>query len=476
VIDLKSIKRALALTISLASVLGVCSCGSSGSDDSAVTTVKKVDVEDTDVIADIPDDAEKTIKWMGTYDLNPDESKGEDKSVEMTLFNNKGGTVEYIQVSDSEKFDKLASAVMSKQDIPDIFKYEWMAFPAQVLKNMYQPVDDIVDFDDPLWADVKDTAEMFSLNGKHYVAPISFTVGTVMMYDYNVVSANGLDDPYEEYLNGNWNWDTWVDIMTEFCENAPADTERYGINGWFQTQIIQQTGKTMVNYEDGKFVSNLNDPDIERAENLLYDIGKKGYVITDWLGNAKMALKDGNILFYCMGTWAMTGNNGPSEGDDWRIVPVPSDPNSTESYMTADMTAYMWVKYSTANEAVKTWYECCRLANTDEQYIENGKEKFLNANPNWTEEMYDVYAAASDNATNQMVFDYGYGISSKLSDDNSNEDGSCITRKLYEYTNKEDDDGKQYSWTELRQTYSSTVDSELKELNSTLEEFLKSDS
>ncbi len=471
-----NIKRTLALAVSLVSVIGVCSCGTSGSDDSsAATTIPKVEVEDTDAIEAIPDDAQKTIRWMGTYNLNPDESKGEDKTVQIDLFNKKGGIIEWTQVTDSEKFDKLASAIMSQQDVPDIFKYEWMAFPAQVLKDMYQPVDDIVDFDDPLWSDVKTSAEQFVMNGNHYVAPIDFTVGTLMMYDYGVIEANGLSDPYEEYLDGNWNWDTWVDLMAEFCENAPADQERYGINGWFQTQVIQQTGKTMVNYEDGKFVSNLNDPDIERAENMLYDIGKKGYVNTDWLGNARVALKNGDLLFYCMGTWAMTGNNGPSDGDDWRVVPVPSDPNSTEKYMTADMLAYMWVRGSTANEAVKTWFECSRLAVTDETYVENGREKFLNANPNWTDEMYDVYLEASSNE-NKMVFDYGYGISSTMSDDNSSEDGNCITRKLYEFTNKEDDSGKQYSWTELRQTYSATVDSELSTINAAVEEYIAKNS
>lgn len=472
---MKSIKKAMALAVSVISVIGVCSCGSSGEESSKVEPVKKVEVEDTQEIENIPDDAQKTIRWMGTYDLNPNEKKGEDKSVEMTLFNNKGGKVEWTQVTDSEKFDQLASAIMSQKDVPDIFKYEWMAFPAQVLKDMYQPVDDIVNFDDPLWADVKASADQFVLNGKHYVAPINFTVGTMMMYDKSLIDANGLSDPYEEYLDGNWNWDTWVEIMTEFCENAPADSERYGINGWFQTQVIQQTGKTMVNYEDGKFVSNLNDPDIERAENMLYDIGKKGYVNNDWLGNAKMALKDGNVLFYCMGTWAMTGNNGPSEGDEWRVVPVPSDPNSDEKYMTADMLAYMWVRGSTAKEAVKTWYECCRMANTDEEYKANGKEKFLNANPNWNEDMYQVFLDASSNE-NKMVFDYGYGISSTMSSDNASEDGNCVTRKLYEFTNKEDDSGKQYSWTELRQTYSSTVDSELKAINEAVEDYIKKNS
>ena len=93
------IKKILALAVALTSVFAVAGCGSTGDSSSKVSTVKKVKVEDTQEIETIPDDAQKTIRWMGTYDLNPDEKKGEDKSVEMTLFNNKGGKVEYTRVT-----------------------------------------------------------------------------------------------------------------------------------------------------------------------------------------------------------------------------------------------------------------------------------------------------------------------------------------------------------------------------------------
>ena len=125
-ISLTKLKRALAVTAAVLSASAAAGCGNSGNSSSAVTTVPKVDVNDTDLIENIPDEAQKEILWMGTYDLNP--AEGADKTVEMTLFNNKGGTVKFSQVSDGEKFDKLASAIMSQKDVPDIFKYEWLAF------------------------------------------------------------------------------------------------------------------------------------------------------------------------------------------------------------------------------------------------------------------------------------------------------------------------------------------------------------
>ena len=108
---------------------------------------------------------------------------------------------------------------------------------------------------------------------------------------------------------------------------------------------------------------------------------------------------------------------------------------------------------------------------TSDEYKENGKEKFLNANPAWTEEMYQVIQDSSTTEYKQ-IFDYGYGISGTLSDDNVAEDGSCVTRKLYEYTNKTDDSGKQYTWSELRETYSPTVDSALKAINSAIADYI----
>ena len=47
----------------------------------------------------------------------------------------------------------------------------------------------------------------------------------------------------------------------------------------------------MVNYDGEKFTNNVNDPDIERAEDLLYQVGKNNLVNGNWLGNAKRRLK-----------------------------------------------------------------------------------------------------------------------------------------------------------------------------------------
>lgn len=462
------------MTAALCMTLAATACGKSGGDSEVSSHEDQVVVEDTSKVEALDSELseeERTIRWMGTYDLN--QADGNETTVEMQLFTEKGGIIIWDRVTDSAKFEKLAAAITADQDVPDIFKYEWMAFPAQTTIGMYQPVDSIVDFNSDLWSDVKDGADKFVLNGEHYVAPISYSTGVLMMYDQDVVDDEGITDPYTLWLEGDWNWNTWREVMEEYVANGSGDLERYGVCGWFGPQIVQQTGKTLVNYDGTHFVSNLMDPDIERAESFLYDLKRDGLVFTDWINDAKTAIGvNGNMLFFVMGPWALTGNNGPQEGNNWSVVPIPADPTTGAKITTSDMTAYMWVAGSKKSQTVKTWLECAHIAATDEQYQEAAKEKFLIDNPQWTEEMYEVLQVTSSSEYEQ-VFDYGYGISAVLSSDNSSEDGSCVTRKLYEYVTKTDDTGKQYTWAELRSTYSNTVEDELKKINDTIDNIEK---
>ncbi len=466
---MKKTKRIGSAILALLMALSVTGCTKDGEAESShVDKVKVNSTEAAKAIENIPEDAEKQLIWMGTYDLNPEQNK--EKSVEMTLFEKKGGSIKWIRVLDGQKYDKLATAITSGKDVPDIFKYEWIAFPSQVVTGMYQSVDEIVDFNADIWKDVKPTADQFQLKNKHYVAPISFSVGTLMMYNKDIIDNEGLDDPYDLYTRGEWNWDTWYQIMSDYKNKATGNEERYGIAGWFAPQLVQQTGKTLVTYEDGKFNNNLNDVDIERAENLLYNIGKEGLVDLTWYNTAKSCFTSGKTLFFNMGPWAETGNNGPTANDNWKVVPIPPDPQSDGKYMSSDMLAYMWVKGSTKKEAVKCWFECARVATFDESYKETSKEKFFTDNPGWDEEMYQVLQDASSSEYKQ-IFDFGYGISPTLAQDDSAKGLRAPIGALYEDIYKLDDNGTQRTWTALKNTYMGTVDSELKKINDKIDEF-----
>ena len=321
---------------------------------------------------------------------------------------------------------------------------------------------DIVNFDDPLWADVKDDSEQYSLAGKHYVAPLRYEASAMMCYNHEHIENEGLDDPYELYLEGEWNWDSWQKIMKEYVDGGD---ERYGINGFFRQHITQQTGKTLVNYnmDTNEFSSNLNDPDIEAAQKMLYDLQKSNMILNGWIGSARDAFNQG-CLFYAMGDWAYSGNNSPTDEDDWRIVPMPEYPKNPQKITTSDMKAFMWVRGSEKNDAMKCWLECCRVTYTDPEYQETNKLKFMENNPNWTDEMYQVKMdAVSDDR--YMIYDYCFGLSAATGDPNSFDGNSCLTDVLYNHASEEDEEGGQSTWAQVREKYSATIDSEIKEVN-----------
>ena len=73
----------------------------------------------------------------------------------------------------------------------------------------------------------------------------------------------------------------------------------------------------------------------------------------------------------------------------------------------------------------------------------------------------------------QMI-DPGYGISTVLSDDDAATTATkeAIISYMYSSVMKTDEDGAQYTWTQLRETYKNTIDSELKTFNEQYKKFI----
>ena len=467
---MKNYKRVIAGAFALAMALSAASCGSKkeDKDSSSFEATNNVKVEDDETISAIPEGSATELLYLGEGDLNPTAGNPE-TSTELTLFQKRGGSIKYSATTHDERFDKLAAAITANKDVPDIFKYEWIAFPSQIVREMYQPIDSIVDFESDIWSPTKDVADQFVLKGEHYVAPVGYEASAMLCYDNSVIESEGLDDPYQLYLDGEWTWSAWENIMTDYVGNA-TDTERYGVNGFFKNHFVQQTGKRLVEYDSDSntFVNNLKDPDIEKAENMLYDMNKKGLILGGWIGSASDCFSQ-NCLFYAMGDWAYTGNSGPKEGDNWAIVPIPASDDNPQKITTSNMTAYMWVKGSDKADAVKCWFECNRVAKTDPKYAETNKEKFMENNPYWTEEMYNVRTdVVSDDY--MMIFDYIFGISNTLGDEKSFDGNQKLADYIYGAVASTDEDGNQPTWAQIREQYSATVDSEIKDMNKRLSE------
>ena len=448
----KLIAGAMALSLS-ASLAG---CGSDSGETNAndVTTTSatewtgdNIEVDALEETVDV-DISGKTLKWLGIYDLNPTNDSPE-RSPELALFEDTyGAKIEYIPTTSDQRFDALATSILGGTS-PDIFVYEWRTFPYDISKNQYQPIDSLVDWEDPKWADVKDVADKFTWKGEHYIAPLgySFNDTQVLMYNKTTVENEGFDDPYQMYLDGKWDWDAFVNMMKTFVENGNGD--RYGIGGWWANAFVYTAGDTMVTYDGTKFTNNLRSAKIEKAQLVLEDIFKSGLIKTGWIGPGD-AFVDDSTLFYAMGTWAYNDAAKSRPEDVIQIVPFPKAPDSDTYYVSNKVFSYMWVQGSENGDCVKAWLDCNRIVNYEESYIQAAKEKYLANNPGWTSEMYDLAMDFYDSDKFTQAYDYGYGISTLMSD--------TVMSILYEGIANEQFE----SWVAAREEYFSIVDEELK--------------
>jgi len=465
-------KKFLAGTLAVCMTASLVACGDSTSDtttastdsgnDSAETTAEGVvTTEATEWTGDAVEvetegyqklDVDidgQTMKWLGIYDLNPTNDSPE-RSVELALFEDTyGASIEYIPTTSSEMFNSLATNILGGTS-PDIFIYQWRSFPYDISKNQYQSIDELVDWDDLKWADVKDIADKFIWQGEHYIAPLTYSFSDiqVLMYNKTTIEEEGFDDPYELYLANEWDWDAFVEMMKTFVENGDGSTERYGIGGWWANAFVYTSGETMVTYDGEKFTNNLRSTAIENAMSVLEDLSKNQLIKRGWI-SGESAFPENDILFYSMGTWAYDAAQGAMPDDIIQIVPFPRNPDSDQYYVSNTVTAYMWVKGSENSDLVKAWFDVNRFVNYDDSYTEATKEKYLTNNTNWTSEMYDIVMDFYDSDKFVQAYDYGYGLSTLMSDE--------LMSLLYEGLANE-----QYeSWVQAREEYYTIVDEEI---------------
>lgn len=405
-----------------------------------------VDEEAIDTEVDI---SGKTLKWMGFYDLNPTNDSNE-RSVELAIFEDTyGAKIEYIATTNATRFDDLANAIVGGTP-PDIFIYEWRSFPYDTQKGQFQAIDELVDWSDPMWAEVKETADMFTWKGEHYIAPLGYATSDtqVLMYNRTTVEEEGLDDPYEMYLEGKWDWNAFLDIMKTYVDQG---NDRYGICGWWENAFVYTAGDTLITYDGNTFKNNLYSAKVERAQNVMRDIYTSELFKSGWYQGSGVFVP-GDTLFYSMGTWAYNDVAKAQPDDVIQILPFPRDPEQDEDFFSASISAYMWVKGSENADCVKTWLNVNRLVRYDPQYTDVTKEKFLLNNPGWSSEMYDISMDFYDPEKFTFAFDYGFGFDT---------DTNSIMEELYYGIPR----GDYESWVQLREQYTNIIDEKLKEYN-----------
>lgn len=428
-------KKILAFTSALlmaAASMSLTSCSSKESSSSS-----SEDYSDADVAADVrekikdaalesdllPDEEleNKTIKWFANWDINPD-STGKTKPIELVLFEEKyHGKIEYVQIKDwNQRYEELSTKMLAGDGIDFFWGGDKDAIPRGALSDVFVPTDDYIDYDSPLWEDVKDLNDRYKWGDDHYLALVQATGDNVgCIYNRKTMEEAGLDDPADLYAQGKWDWNAFESMLQKFVD---VDNQRYGVDGWwFQSAFMGTTGVPGITLEDGKLVDNLGDPAMERVQNFMFDIHKIGGVAVGegdygWEVHPEY-VGEGKMLFYPVGLYELYKE--PEQwkkiyGDDAFFVPMPKDPDADDYYIPVGMEAYTFIKGGANPQGVARFLDCKRFSRLNEDTRKLGDEQFRN-DYGWTDEMVDMQNEMQRLADENPVIDFSLAVNDDCS-------------------------------------------------------------
>lgn len=348
-----------------------------------------------------------------------------------------GGSIKYVSVGAVEYYDKLGTMIANDQS-PDLIRDLGQMFPGGMILNQFEPLQDYIDLDSPLWSGIKEYVEKFMWKGNLYFPAHAISKDLyVIHYDYDLLKKNGFEDPYELYVKGEWKFEKMREMMSKWKQLDPQNHVAYsGLNA---RPFVATTGKAFIEvHPDGTIKHNMNDTSINDMMLKLQDMNSPTpeSKLTDgsWTGPDDAApFKDRIRLFYGMGlNWAHTTVSAGMKDTKFRFVPYPQYENADKHYTTFGLSGYLIPKGAKNMKASLAWINLCRQEEIDPENIAKAREDAINPEPQyytkgskkgqekwvlaWEPEMYDLSVDLRNPDKFGFVYDCTHGFNTELSD------------------------------------------------------------
>ena len=253
----------------------------------------------------------------------------------MNMFKKEFGITfkEIIQPYD-QYWEQLATLKASGQS-PDLVDLpNWMFYPHPITQNLIQPLDEFVDFSNPIWNDTKNLRTMTQWKGKTYIPFQEEYLESCLFFNKRIFKDNGLKDPQYYYEKDQWTIDKLEELAVELTEKDPStgETTRWGF-AMQHCDLLVSTGLNLVD-SDGKggYINNLKNAKVAKIMNLLYDLGAAG-TNSYYIDDLRSGFASGKIAMVTTETYSITQsfNKLRLKGDlGW--VPMPKIDDKGEYY------------------------------------------------------------------------------------------------------------------------------------------------
>ncbi len=475
-------KRVLLFCMAALMLVSVCGCSNSNKREIVRLTLSTEDSEAILAAAGITlpeveevEAANTTVEWFGWYDPFHNYSDDEVVNTGYWTFTNKYGCeVEWIETDYFTRNDDLANLIMSANspDFSPTGNSVIGVFPLNCIKGMYVAVDDYIDYTDPLWADVAYAADQFKLGGQHYAIITDMHTSNVCVYNRRVINEWGFEDPATLYANDEWTWDVFYDMCMEFSD---FEENRYALDGYaYESTFVEATGmQAIMMDENGKYYSNIDAPELERAQDVLYNLVKNECTYHEgsnrWAirnGTYGAGLKEGLCLFYVIGTDFFTGPVdeisavwGDVTAGELMFAPLPRDPDGDgRYYASASPVGYQLVSGGENHAGAGLLAACERFKIIDPTVIsideKNLKEVYL-----WTDEMLEMYDTCYELTQSNPVMCVTGNLQPQLE--------SAVNSLTQGITRSENPS----TWAQLKEQNRDAIDYYIEEINAMIDEF-----
>ena len=479
-------KRFVSVALVLLMIVALVGCGSkkrepiiltlSTEDSEAILNAAGVRLPERETAAG----ADSSIIYLGTEDLMNNYSEDEIINTGFWTFREKyGGSVIFEETTYDERFDKLAQDVVGGSP-PDFFSCgvsSEATFPMYCINGSFQPVDKYVDYTDPLWEAMADAAEAFALGERHFAFVTDITFRNIVPYNRRVLEEYGYDDPADLYYNDEWTWDVFYEMCMDFSD---PDEDRYALDGYaYNGALVQEaTGRKIIHKdENGDYYAEMDDPYIEAANDLIYNLKKNECVYHEgtnyWAGRNNheegAGVKDGLCLFYItvFGNIQRTVAEmeavwGDVTNHEFMFAPLPRYQNGDGEYYLASIpTGFMLVENARNPEGVALYAACDRFKRMDSVVMsidkKQLKEKYL-----WTDEMLDMY----DECREIILKNSGMYLNGNLTDN--------VNNAYNAFRDKVARDSGATSWAQVKEEYKDQLDYYLEEQNDIIRDYIDS--
>ncbi len=201
------LKRIISVILAALIIIALVGCGSKGREVVELTLSTE--------------DAETILAAAGIYLPDAEEAAGANTVIQLygcrndlqnysdeemvqtgcrTFKNRCGSDIDYVECVFADRWTTLANLMLS-DNTPDFYAAWATDFPCCCLQGMFQPIDDYMSCNDPLWADMKYMADnYFSIAGKHYIFITDVIANCVVVYNRRIMDEYGFLDPAELFI------------------------------------------------------------------------------------------------------------------------------------------------------------------------------------------------------------------------------------------------------------------------------------